>query len=85
MKSITIHGLDQPLWSILKSRAESEGISMNKTIKQLLERAVGITPSEVNDKKEQFREFSGVWSKNDLSEFIASTRVFEEVNPEDWR
>lgn len=51
MKSITIHGLDEPLWAMLKSVADAEGTSLNKTIKRLLEKALGITPGEVTDKK----------------------------------
>lgn len=84
MKSITIHGLDQPLWSMLKSMAESEGTSLNKLAKRLLEKAVGIVPNDSNEKKNEFQEFLGVWSKEDLKEFNKSTSEFERVDQEDW-
>lgn len=85
MKSITIHGLDQPLCSMLKAAAESDGTSLNKTIKRLLEKALGIIPNDNNDKKGEFLEFSGVWSKDDLEEFNKCTEDFERIDPEEWR
>jgi len=36
MKSISIHGIDEPLAEILKAKAAVEGLSMTKTIKKLL-------------------------------------------------
>ncbi len=32
MKSITIHGIDEQLANLIKSKAESEGLSINKTV-----------------------------------------------------
>ena len=84
MKSITIHGIDQPLFSLLKSIADSEKTSLNQTIKRLLEKALGITPVDVQNKKDEFREFSGVWSNEDLDEFNKNTKNFEKIDPEDW-
>lgn len=84
MKSITIHGLDQPLWALLKSRAESEGSSLNKTIKSLLEKALGITPADAQQKKTVFREFCGVWKADDLKEFTQNVKDFGTIDEEDW-
>jgi hypothetical protein len=36
MKSITIHGIDDPLAELIKSKAQSERLSINKTIKKRL-------------------------------------------------
>ena len=44
MKSITIHGVDKQLTDLIKSKAESEGLSINKTIKKLLETSLGVKP-----------------------------------------
>ena len=41
MKSITIHGIDDPLAELIKSRARSEGLSINKTVIKLLEESLG--------------------------------------------
>jgi hypothetical protein len=44
MKSITIHGVDEPLAELIKSKAKSEGLSVNQTIKNILEAALGVKP-----------------------------------------
>jgi len=85
MKSITIHGLDQPLWTLLKSRAESDGYSLNKTIKILLEKSLGVIPADVQEKKKVFREFCGVWKTDDLNEFTHNVQDLEEIDEEDWK
>ena len=33
MKSITIHGLEDPLDTLIREKARQEGLSLNKTIK----------------------------------------------------
>ncbi len=67
MKSITIYNLDDSLDSEIKKLAYKKGISLNKTIKDLLKKSFGL------DKKNSFRrnfdEFSGIWTKNDEKEF----------------
>ena len=35
MKSITIHGLDDPLDTLIREKAGKQNLSLNKTIKQL--------------------------------------------------
>lgn len=36
MKSITIHNLDDPLYTLIRVKAKNEGLSLNKAIKKLL-------------------------------------------------
>jgi len=84
MKSITVHGLDGPLWSMLKAKSESEGISLNKTIKMLLENSLGIKSIKNMEKYDEFKEFLGVWTESDLSEFKKNTESFNKTDIEDW-
>ena len=42
MKSITIHGLDGKLYERIKEKAKRQGLSLNRTIKNLLEKSLGI-------------------------------------------
>lgn len=85
MKSITIHGLEEPLWSLVKSKAELEGLSLNKTIKKLLEKSLGISRPEENNRKNEFKQFLGCWSKTDLDEFNTAISDIEQINPKDWK
>jgi hypothetical protein len=85
MKSITIHGVDKPLAELIKSKATSEGLSVNRTIKKMLESALGVRPSLNHTNRREFEEFCGVWSKADLSEFEKNTAAIRKVDPGDWQ
>ena len=85
MKSITIHGVDKPLAELIKSKATSEGLSVNRTIKKMLESALGVRPRQNHTNRRDFEEFCGVWSKADLSEFEKNTAPIRKVDPGDWQ
>jgi len=85
MKSITIHGIDAPLAEMLRSKASSEGLSMNKTIKKILEEALGVRPPRFDKNRRQFETFCGKWSRTDLDEFNRRTEALEAVDPGDWQ
>lgn len=85
MKSITIHGVDKQLAELIKSRAESEGLSVNKTIKKLLETSLGIKPQADKKNLNDFKEFCGLWTDEDLTEFQEKTSDMRKINKKDWR
>jgi len=85
MKSITIHGIDGPLAELIKSKAQSQGLSVNKTVKKILEEALGVKPPEVARRRRDFEEFSGVWSESELAEFQENTKDLNRINPGDWQ
>jgi hypothetical protein len=85
MKSITIHGVDGPLAELIKSKAQSEGLSINQTIKQILESALGVKPRQAGSKRGSFEEFCGIWTEADLAEFKENTKELRKVDPRDWR
>ena len=84
MKSITIHGLEDPLDSIIRQRAKRNKTSLNKTIKQLLAEALGLKPELNENHREDFLDLFGVWSKADMIEFTNNIKDFERIDPEDW-
>ena len=85
MKSITIHGIDDPLSELIKSKARSEGLSVNKTVKKLLEEALGVKPQSEGKFRSDFEEFCGIWSESDLKEFEEKTKALRIIHKEDWR
>ena len=85
MKSITIHGIDDPLAELIKSKARSEGLSINKTVKKLLEESLGVRPRKKGINRSHFEEFCGIWSNSDLTEFEAKTEDLRNVNDGDWQ
>ncbi len=84
MKSITIHGLDDSLDDKIRSKADSAGQSLNKTIKRLLREALGLV-EQPPDRKLDFQDLFGSWSQVDLEAFGRATGDFETVDPEDWK
>ncbi len=85
MKSITIHGIDEPLAKLIKSKARSEGLSINKTLKKVLEESLGVKPADRSTHLSDFDEFCGMWKDKDLSEFENKTKEFGRIDPEDWQ
>lgn len=85
MKSMTIHGIDKQLADMIKAKAQSEGLSVNKTIKKLLETALGIKPAPQQKNLDDFKEFCGVWSETDLTEFNEKTSETRSIDQEDWQ
>ena len=78
MKSITIHGIDEPLVKLIKSKAKQEGLSINKTIKKILESSLGVKPKDYLDNISRFEEFCGIWTNTELSEFEKKTEPLRE-------
>ncbi len=85
MKTMTIRGVDDHLAALLKKEAEAAGTSMTRTIKRLLEEALGLKPRPAGSNRELFEGFLGVWSQDDLSAFNAATTDFETIDERDWR
>ena len=85
MKSITIHGVDDQLNDLIKSKAESEGLSVNKTVKKLLETSLGVKPQPEKKNFDDFKEFCGLWTKADLDEFEDKTADLRKTDKKDWQ
>ena len=83
MTSITIHGLEDPLDSLIREKARQQGISLNKTIKQLLAESLGIS-QDAKKHQHDFSDLSGIWSPEDLEEFTHNAQQFSIANPRDW-
>ena len=85
MKSITIHSVDKSLEKLIKSRAQAEGLSINKTIKKLLEESLGAKPRTTCIHREAFESFCGIWKDDDLNEFNKRTGDLSKIDADDWK
>ncbi len=85
MKSITIHNLDEALETRIAEKARQQGLSLNKTVKLLLAQALGLEPAANGDRKADFAEFSGVWSKANRKQFDKKTEPFRHVDAHNWQ
>jgi len=85
MKSLTIHGVEKPLADLIKAKAESEGLSINKTIKKLSEEYLGVKPQPERKNLLDFKAFCGLWTRDDLDEFEKKTPDLREIDDADWQ
>lgn len=84
MKSITVHGLDDPLDRLIREKACQDGVSLNKTIKKLLAESLGLTSAEPTNHRNDFLDLFGVWSAEDKREFDNNIKDFSRIDTEDW-
>jgi hypothetical protein len=85
LKAITIHGLEDPVWILLKERAKEQGVSVNATVKAILEQALGVKRVPQQPRRHDFEEFCGIWSQQEYDQFREATADDRSVNPDDWR
>ena len=85
MKSITIHGLQDPLDSLIRKQATKQGLSLNKTIKKLLAESLGLKSKKEVDHRMEFMDLFGVWTEEDLEEFSRAVQDFEEIDEGEWQ
>lgn len=83
MKSLTIHKLDNELAKAIEQLAYTSGLSQNKVIKKLLRKALGF--NEENQRKSDFSEFCGIWSKDEAQQFDNSLNDFETIDKNLWQ
>lgn len=84
MKSITVHGIDEITSKQLSTASEKMGLSLNKTIKKLLQEALGIKPAEYIARRDDFKEFCGLWDEEDLKNFQKETESLRDIDTRDW-
>lgn len=85
MKSITIHGLDERISEKFSELAIEKGLSLNKTIKLLLSKALGFKEQAYQNRVEDFKQFSGPWSKDEFNTFNKSIKDFDKIDMDDWK
>ena len=85
MKSLSIHGIDDPVYRLLKARAKSEGKSVNQTVKSILEQSLGVSSSAYEPHRREFEAMCGTWTVREKEDFDKATEGFEKVDPKEWK
>jgi hypothetical protein len=85
MKSISIHGIDKETEKAIKERAKSQGASVNKVVKDLISKSLGLShEGKGQDNREEFVDLCGIWTDDEASRFLESIGDLEAVDPRDW-
>ena len=82
MKQLTLRNIPEDIEREIRRIARERGTSINKTIRELLGKALGIDRS--SGKKRDLSDFSGFWDEEEAKEFEKATEVFEKVDEELW-
>ena len=85
MKSITIHGLTDQLDRLIRKRAQKHGLSLNKTIKKILENSLGVKKESYSDQREDFMDLFGSLTMDEKKELNSLIKDFDTIDEEDWR
>ena len=84
MKSITIHGLEDDLSERITEKAHREGLSLNRTMKNLLRESLGLSSEQILKHREEYMDLFGCWTEEDAREFEDAMRDFTQIDPRDW-
>jgi hypothetical protein len=82
VKALTIRDVDERLARALEREKNRRGSSLNETVLSLLKQALGVDSPEA--RSNGLRRLAGTWSAKELSEFEATTAIFERVDEELW-
>jgi hypothetical protein len=83
MKSISVHGIDEEMERKILERAKNEGRSVNKIVKELIGKALGLG-DRPPDNRAMFEDLSGVWTEAQEREFLDSIADLEKTDEKDW-
>lgn len=84
MKSISVHGIDDETEKIIGERAKSEGKSVNRVVKELIAKALGLG-ERPSDNRAEFADLCGVWTEEEAAEFAECVADLGAVDEKDWR
>jgi hypothetical protein len=84
MKSITIHGIDTETEGLIAERSRATGKSVNKVVKELLAKALGLGRYK-NDHRDEYDELFGIWKEDDEKQFLKGVKDLKEVHPKLWK
>lgn len=83
MSSFTIHDIDMELDRRLSDEAKRRKTSKNHLVKQLLAVSLGLPVS--GRYSDDYREFCGLWTAENLEEFNVYQTDNRRIDEEDWK
>ena len=84
MTAITLRNVPAMLQEAIQRRAETDGLSLNKTVIRMLEEAAGQRTASVRELHEDLDHLAGTWSEEEAAVFEAALVEQRRVDPELW-
>jgi len=86
MQAITIQSLDEETISWIDKKAHQRGMTPESLVIELIHKGIQIDQKATPlIKYRDLSDLAGVWSDEDLREFIEATTHFNEVDEELWQ
>jgi hypothetical protein len=86
MKSVSVHGIDKETEKAIQERAKAEGRSVNKVVKELIAKSLGLGDSRKGeDRRADFSDLCGVWTAEEAATFLELEGDLETIDPKDWK
>ena len=85
MKQITIRSIPDEVKKTVQKEAERKGVSLNKAIISLLERAVGTTERKKKVLYHDLDHLAGLWSREEAASFDKTLKAQRKVDAELWK
>lgn len=82
-RQLTIRGIDHLSHTLLKEKAASEGLSLNKYLLKLLKEAIG-TDKRAPVSHHELDHLAGTWNETESAEFDAILDEHDVIDPEMW-
>jgi len=83
MKHLTIRNVSPELAEALEREKLNRGTSLNRTVLDILERALGV--SALRRRSNGLSDLAGTWSEEEFERFENAIAVTEQVDEELWR
>lgn len=83
MRHLTIRHVPPELANALETEKRRRGISLNRTVIELLAQAVGLRT--VRERSNGLRRLAGTWTQEEFDEFEKAVEVTEQIDEELWR
>ena len=85
MNAITLRNIPPNLSRRVEQRAKEKGLSMNRTVIQILEDSLGTSNKRAAQLHHDLDHLAGSWSKVEAKEFDEDLTAQRRVDPELWR
>ncbi len=85
MKAITLRNIPPNLSRRIERRAKEKGSSLNKTVIQVLEDALGASKKRTVQLHHDLDHLAGSWSEDEAAEFDEDLAAQRRIDPELWQ
>lgn len=85
MKAITLRNLPDAVTRLIRRKAATEGISLNRAVIKVLEERLGVGAPLPEPQHHELDELAGSWSDEEAQAFHHALAAQRAIDPELWK